>query len=183
MPALSLDHWNVYCKDLKATVRFYERYVGLYDGDRPPFPFPGAWLYAGEKPILHLVSETGRKDHGSGAIDHIAINCIDLQRSLDFYERILGFKKLQTVDCGDFDILYFALPNGARLELFDYRGRNPEVVRRDDDNGLRHVAFQVDDVAAHEKLLRAIEEFTEGTPQTDDVTFVIVENIKARIAA
>ena len=24
MPALSLDHWNVYCKDLKATVRFYE---------------------------------------------------------------------------------------------------------------------------------------------------------------
>ena len=61
MPALSLDHWNVYCKDLKATVRFYERYVGLTDGDRPPFNFPGAWLYAGEKPILHLVSETGRK--------------------------------------------------------------------------------------------------------------------------
>jgi sigma-B regulation protein RsbU (phosphoserine phosphatase) len=25
------------------------------------------------------------------------------------------------------------------------------------------------------KLLRAIEEFTEGTPQTDDITFVIVE--------
>ncbi len=40
MPALSLDHWNVYCKDLKATVRFYERYVGLTDGDRPPFNFP-----------------------------------------------------------------------------------------------------------------------------------------------
>ena len=39
MPALSLDHWNVYCKDLKATVRFYERYVGLKDGDRPPFNF------------------------------------------------------------------------------------------------------------------------------------------------
>ena len=52
MPALSLDHWNVYCKDLKATVKFYERYVGLKNGDRPPFNFPGAWLYAGEKPIL-----------------------------------------------------------------------------------------------------------------------------------
>ena len=62
MPALSLDHWNVYCKDLKATVRSYERYVGLKDGDRPPFSFPGAWLYAGDKPILHLVSETSRKD-------------------------------------------------------------------------------------------------------------------------
>ena len=61
MPALSLDHWNVYCKDLKATVRFYERYVGLTNGDRPPFNFPGAWLYAGEKPILHLVSETAAR--------------------------------------------------------------------------------------------------------------------------
>ena len=29
------------------------------------------------------------------------------------------------------------------------------------------------------KLLRAIEEFTEGTPQTDDVTFVIVERTAA----
>ena len=26
-----------------------------------------------------------------------------------------------------------------------------------------------------QKLLQAIEAFTEGTPQTDDVTFVIVE--------
>ena len=83
MPALSLDHWNVYCKDLKATVRFYERYVGLKDGDRPPFNFPGAWLYAGEKPILHLVSETGRKDHGSGAIDHVAINCENIRGTID----------------------------------------------------------------------------------------------------
>jgi glyoxylase I family protein len=88
-------------------------------------------------------------------IDHIALNCIDLQRSLDFYERILGFKQLQTVDCGDFDILYFALPNGARLELFDYHGKNQKALRRDDESGLRHVAFQVEDVAAHEKLLRA----------------------------
>jgi hypothetical protein len=32
------------------------------------------------------------------------------------------------------------------------------------------------------KLLSAIEEFTEGTPQTDDVTFMIAEKLKARIA-
>ena len=88
-------------------------------------------------------------------IDHIALNCIDLPGSLDFYGRILGFKQLQTIDCGDFNIIYFALPNGSRLELFDYRGKNREVERKDDDSGLRHVAFQVEDVAAHEKLLRA----------------------------
>ena len=83
MPALSLDHWNVFCKDLKKTVAFYEKYVGLRDGDRPPFNFPGAWLYAGEKAVLHLVSESGRKDHGGGAIDHVAINCADIRGTID----------------------------------------------------------------------------------------------------
>ena len=90
-----------------------------------------------------------------GNIDHIAINCIDLNQSLDFYGRILGLKRLQTVDCGDFDILYFALPNGSRLELFDYRGKNQVASRQDGDGGLRHLAFQVEDVAAHEQLLKA----------------------------
>jgi catechol 2,3-dioxygenase-like lactoylglutathione lyase family enzyme len=90
-----------------------------------------------------------------GAIDHVAVNCRDLGKSLDFYGRILGLKRLQTVDCGDFDILYFALPGGGRLELFDYRGRNRSPERAESDSGLRHLAFQVEDVAAHEALLRA----------------------------
>jgi len=100
-------------------------------------------------------------------IDHIAINCIDLKKSLDFYGRILGLKQLQTVDCGDFDIIYFALPNGSRLELFDYRSKNRIVSREEDDSGLRHVAFQVEDVAAHEKLLQA--EGVEITLSTCDL--------------
>jgi len=29
--------------------------------------------------------------------------------------------------------------------------------------------------ALEQKLLTAIDEFTEGTPQTDDITFVVVE--------
>ena len=94
-------------------------------------------------------------------IDHIAINCTDVERSLDFYGRILGFRQLQRVDCGDFDIIYFALPNGSRLELFDYRGKNQVISREDADSGLRHVAFQVEDVSAHEKFLRE-----QGVPIT-----------------
>ena len=107
-------------------------------------------------------------------IDHIAINCIDLKKSMDFYGRILGLKQLQTVDCGDFDIIYFALPGGSRLELFDYRGKNQIVSRKDEDNGLRHIAFQVDDVAAHEKLLKA--ESVEITLSTCDLP-----NLEARV--
>ena len=90
-----------------------------------------------------------------GSIDHVAINCIDIQKSLDFYGRILGFKQLQTVDCGDFDITYFALPGGGRLELFDFHGRNRSPARENGDAGLCQLAFQVEDVAAHEQALKA----------------------------
>lgn len=88
-------------------------------------------------------------------IDHVSINVTNMKKSLDFYGRVLGLKQQQTVDCGDFDITYFALPDGSRLELFDYRGRNHSNQREESEAGLRHIAFEVEDVAAHEKLLRA----------------------------
>ncbi len=87
-------------------------------------------------------------------VEHISINAVDFNRSVDFYGRVLGFKQLQTVDCGEFDITYFELPGGTRLELFDYHGTNPVVTRTENESGLRHLAFAVNDVAAHEKLLR-----------------------------
>jgi catechol 2,3-dioxygenase-like lactoylglutathione lyase family enzyme len=117
MPALSLDHWNVYCKDLKATVRFYERYVGLHDGDRPPFPVPGAWLYAGEKPILHLVSETGRKDHGSGAIDHVAINCADIRGTIDQIKKDKIPFEVRKVPARPLQQVFLHDPDGVMIEL------------------------------------------------------------------
>jgi catechol 2,3-dioxygenase-like lactoylglutathione lyase family enzyme len=41
------------------------------------------------------------------------------------------------------------------LELFDYHGRNPIALHDEKDSGLRHLAFEVEDVAAHEEILRA----------------------------
>ena len=92
-------------------------------------------------------------------IDHVSINLTDVQKSFDFYGRILGFARQQTVDCGEFDITYFGLPDGSRLELFDYHGKNLVNRRAESEAGLRHLAFQVENVAEHERLLRA-----EGVP-------------------
>ncbi|PWB56612.1 MAG: hypothetical protein C3F13_00625 [Anaerolineales bacterium] len=88
-------------------------------------------------------------------IDHVSINVTDIQKSLDYYGRILGLTQQQTVDMGEFTITYFALPGGSRLELFDYHGKNPANPRAEDEVGLRHIAFQVEDVAAHEARLRS----------------------------
>ncbi len=46
------------------------------------------------------------------------------------------------------------MPSGARLELFAYHEKNNSPSREESDGGLRHLAFQVKDVAAHENLLK-----------------------------
>jgi catechol 2,3-dioxygenase-like lactoylglutathione lyase family enzyme len=88
-------------------------------------------------------------------IEHISINVADLAASVEFYERTLGFVRLETVAEDGFTITYFSLPDGRRLELFDHRGRSPRPGRGETDVGLRHLAFEVDGVAAAERELRA----------------------------
>ena len=49
-----LDHYNVSTRKLHETIQFYEDVLGFKNGPRPPFNFPGAWLYYGGHPVLHL---------------------------------------------------------------------------------------------------------------------------------
>ncbi len=70
-----LDHYNVSTRKLKETVQFYEDILGFVNGPRPPFNFPGAWLYSAGHPVLHLndISQTDRQQRDdSGVIDHVA---------------------------------------------------------------------------------------------------------------
>ena len=68
MAVQSLDHFTINTADLGRSIRFYEEVVGLRNGERPPFAFPGAWLYCGEKPVVHLIG--GEHDeHGTGSVD------------------------------------------------------------------------------------------------------------------
>ena len=89
-------------------------------------------------------------------IDHIAVNVKNLEESVKFYRDILGFKQLDTIEMDDgFSITYMQTPDGAKMELFDYKGKSPEREKPEAEVGLRHLAFQVEDVAEHEKELRA----------------------------
>src|SRR5262249_26376348 len=77
-----LDHYNVSTRNLRDTVRFYEEVLGLVNGPRPPFDFPGAWLYSEGHPVLHLndISPTDKPQRpDSCVIDHIAFgsSCFD----------------------------------------------------------------------------------------------------------
>src|ERR1017187_5652460 len=70
-----LDHYNVSTRKLSETVQFYEDVLGFLNGPRPPFNFPGAWLYSAGHPVLHLndISQTDVQQRpDSGVIDHVA---------------------------------------------------------------------------------------------------------------
>ncbi|GAA6210164.1 hypothetical protein NBRC116601_34570 [Cognatishimia sp. WU-CL00825] len=50
--------------------------MGLHTGPRPNFPFPGAWLYAGDAAVIHLVGHGGDPADGSEVklkLEHFAL--------------------------------------------------------------------------------------------------------------
>jgi len=47
MPIGKLDHYSIRTLDLAASENFYTRIMGFTIGFRPPFNFPGLWLYNG----------------------------------------------------------------------------------------------------------------------------------------
>lgn len=88
-----LGHYSIRTRDLETSLHFYRRVLGFRAGYRPPFPFPGAWLYAGgdesDFGVVHLIGEDegrGLLDYlgareslcsGNGAIDHVAFLATD----------------------------------------------------------------------------------------------------------
>lgn len=87
-------------------------------------------------------------------IDHLTINLRDVEKSLWFYGTLLGLRRLPDVDMGDHLLRYFALPNGGKLELTEYRYATADSGNDATDLGrARHLAFEVDDAYAVEKML------------------------------
>jgi len=99
-------------------------------------------------------------------IDHVSINTKDMKASADFYGGILGWKRMETVPFDGFSIVYFEVPGGGRLELFDYGGKNPKTAREENEVGLRHLAFSVENVDEEEGRLRSAG-VTITLPATD----------------
>lgn len=82
-------------------------------------------------------------------IHHTAIICADYARSKTFYTEVLGLEIVaETYRAGrDSYKLDLALPDGSQIELFSFPSAPPRP-SYPKAQGLRHLAFAVDDVAA-----------------------------------
>lgn len=115
-----LDHYNIRTAKLADTVDFYERVLGLENGERPNFSFPGAWLYSEGRPVVHLIDIAGSGEaqkEGTGAVDHIAFvsNGFEAMKQhlagtgYEYESRIVPGGKLWQIFVRD--------PNGLMIEL------------------------------------------------------------------
>ena len=80
MEIRKLDHVNVRTTHLEVMIDWYTRVLGMRRGERPNFPFPGAWMYVGDHPAVHLVGIEGAPATGSETalkLEHFAFSATD----------------------------------------------------------------------------------------------------------
>lgn len=80
MQISKLDHVNLRTHQLDVMVAWYRDVLGLHAGQRPDFPFPGAWLYAGDCAVVHLIGVDGSGGAGSEGplkLEHFAFRATD----------------------------------------------------------------------------------------------------------
>ena len=120
MTILCIDHVTIRTDRATETVRFYETFIGLKTGPRPDFGVPGHWLYAGDRPVVHIIGDDARSDAlpaGSGRIDHIALRGSDAA-AVRARLQAQGQAVREGVVPGSGDVqLFLTDPNGIRVEL------------------------------------------------------------------
>lgn len=136
MAIRKLGHYSIRTTDLASSKRFYTELLGLEEGFRPPFAFPGVWLYLpgdrNDYGVVHiigidpddkqgLVDYLGDRDPesltGTGVVDHVAFLANDLRglhkklaaMDMPFTERTVPSLGLHQVFVTD--------PSGVTVEL------------------------------------------------------------------
>ena len=119
MPATAMNHFTILTDDLETTLAFYAEFLDLHPGDRPPFKFPGAWLYArgGNEPILHVIAGRQKGDLVKGVIDHMAFTGRDLAGTIAKLKTRGIEHEIRPLPGRGTWQLFFHDPNNARIEL------------------------------------------------------------------
>lgn len=128
MAVTGMNHFNILTNDVDRTVDFYRNAVGLEPGPRPDLGFPGAWLYAGGRPILHVTGGRPGEHLKPGVIDHMAFSAEGLADTLARLDRLgIHYAHRRQTGAGTWQVFFFD-PNGARVELdFDPGEPDPAV--------------------------------------------------------
>jgi catechol 2,3-dioxygenase-like lactoylglutathione lyase family enzyme len=117
VPVTEMNHFTVLARNLDETRSFYVEILGLTEGPRPPLGFPGAWLYAGDRPVLHVVGDRPLPADPRGVLDHMAFSATGLSEVAKRLDAANVPYDLRRQPESRVWQLFFFDPNGARVEL------------------------------------------------------------------
>jgi catechol 2,3-dioxygenase-like lactoylglutathione lyase family enzyme len=137
MPIGKLDHYSIRTLDIEASRRFYTEVMGFEVGFRPPFDFPGLWLYNGARHpescgVVHIIgvdlaNPEGLKQYlgdrdlstlnGTGTVDHMAFAATGLAEMRARLERnAIAYKERTVPDLGLHQV-FIEDPSQVTIEL------------------------------------------------------------------
>jgi catechol 2,3-dioxygenase-like lactoylglutathione lyase family enzyme len=102
-------------------VDFYTRVLRLEVGARPEIPAPGAWLYAGGQPIVHLYAHLAHAapvhELATGPLDHISFRARGLtERRAHLASHGIAFTEAP-IPGWDIHQLFVHDPHGLKIEM------------------------------------------------------------------
>ncbi len=112
-----LDHVNMRTAQLERMIGFYRDVLGLAEGERPPFPFRGAWLYCDGYPVVHLVEVDVQPQTAEPRLEHFAFEAAGMA---DFLAKLRAMKvPYRIVVVPDFEIrqVNFHDPDGNHIHV------------------------------------------------------------------
>ena len=87
------------------------------------------------------------QEHTTGVgVNHLALICSDIERTIDFYTQVLGFpltELFQNRDLPSSTHFFFDIGNGNRLAFFDFP-EHPMPPTRESIGGMHHIAISVE---------------------------------------
>jgi catechol 2,3-dioxygenase-like lactoylglutathione lyase family enzyme len=110
-----LNHANISTAKLQETIDFFVDVLGLRIGPRPDFAFAGAWLYCGDRAVIHLVERPARDP--DGALDHVSFTVPDLAAELTRLDALGVPYHWSEIPSGFGKQAFVKDPNGVTIEL------------------------------------------------------------------
>jgi catechol 2,3-dioxygenase-like lactoylglutathione lyase family enzyme len=119
-----LHHFTIRCSsaELESLRSFYCDVLGMREGPRPAFDFPGHWLYVGEVGLLHLAAILppqvgGGAGSSTSGFDHVSLAGarLDATRQL-LADRGIPFEELPVPGWPLWQI-FLRDPVGSKIEL------------------------------------------------------------------
>lgn len=112
-----LDHVNVRTANLESMTQWYGNILGMSSGARPGFAFPGAWLYCGGDPAVHLIGVGDQPEVTGLRLEHFAFSASGYD---SFIERLRqAGERYETRKVPGFDIVQVNIwdPDGNHIHV------------------------------------------------------------------